>query len=247
MRKTLAVFGIAAVCLCPLAVRPALAAPTPISTINGSYTNDDLELEISNTSGNTFTNVQLTLTAYQGLNTGISQSTTLSNIATGTTYDYYWTGSTTPGNLFADDYDDEYGSNSNPANAGCTINDNQYGEVQYYFCADVGNFYVTFTALDNGSPIYSQFSPGEDPLGIGNACGNTAACYVGWEGLDPTGLSETTYDSHNSTGPNGVLANIYAGTAPPVNPSPTPEPSSIMLLGTGLAGLAGVVRRRLSA
>jgi hypothetical protein len=28
-----------------------------------------------------------------------------------------------------------------------------------------------------GTPIYSQFSPGQDLYGTGNACGNTAAVY----------------------------------------------------------------------
>jgi hypothetical protein len=43
---------------------------------------------------------------------------------------------------------------------------------------------------------------------------------------------------------NGAPA-VLSGTLG--NLSPTPEPSSLMLLGTGLAGLAGVVRRKLTA
>jgi hypothetical protein len=98
----------------------------------------------------------------------------------------------------------------------------------------VGNFYVTFTATWDGQSIYSQFSPSD------NATGG----FVGWEGLDPNGLAETVYDDHSNGGPNGVLANIYEGTAPPI--SETPEPTSLLLMGTGLAGLVTAVRRRLA-
>jgi hypothetical protein len=219
---------------------PAFADPPPISTIDGLYGVNDYdtpELEISNSSAYDFTNVVLTLTGYQGENNGLVQSQNLGTIAAGTTLDYFWTGPTVAGNLFAYDYDDT-GGNSQAGNPLC---------VQGYpFCAYVGNFYVTLTASWDGQSIYSQFSPGEDPLGIGNACGNTAACFVGWEGLDPNGLAETVYDDHSTGGPNGVLANIYAGTPPPVGGA-APEPSSFVLLGTGIAGLIGAARRRFTA
>jgi hypothetical protein len=219
---------------------PAFADPTPISTINGLYGQneyDTAELTISNTTSFAFTNVELTLTGYQGLNNGVIQSQFISNVAAGTTLDYFW-GQNDTGSLFQSDYDDEYGSYSNPPNSVCTIDDTQYGVSQYYWCADVGNFYVTLTATWNSQQIYSQFSP------TTNATGS----FVGWEGLDPNGWAETSYDDHSPGGPNGVLANIYEGTPPPINPpGPAPEPSSFVLLGSGLAGLIGVARRRFAA
>lgn len=100
----------------------------------------------------------MTLTAYQELNKGITQSITLPNIAAGSVFTYIWTGPTTAGNLFAYDYDDEWGNTrSGYTNPACIATAS--------LCSDVGNFSVTFTAMWNGKPIFSQFSPANNVTG----------------------------------------------------------------------------------
>lgn len=236
-------------------VAPRLVkANTLVATINGDYNitaYDTPSLHIFNTTGFAFTDVNLTLTAYQGLNKGISQSVSLADIAAGATDTLIWgsipgvSGSLTPGNLFSYDYDDEYGGTFSAVTGEglLSLPDTLVAAPQcaaegYYYCADTGNFYVTFTAMWNGQSIFSQFSP--DPTLPG--AGNVAGVFVGWEGLDPNGWSETVYDAHASSGPKGVLANIYVGTPPPVGT--IPEPATLCLAGCGLL-LTGAARRKL--
>jgi PEP-CTERM motif len=94
------------------------------------------------------------------------------------------------------------------------------------YCSQLGNFDVTFTAMWNGQPIYAEFSPDNTQDN-----GNAAGAFVGWEGVDPAGWSESIYDNHSST-EEGVLANIYIGTPPTI-----PEPSTWAMMLIGFTGL----------
>ncbi|MHB8652818.1 MAG: hypothetical protein ACYDA9_02965 [Terriglobia bacterium] len=258
--KLVAAIGALAVMMIAQSVR----ADTLVSTINGYYDVDAYDspsLHISNSTLYSFSNVHMTLTGYQGLNNGKSESVSLSDILAGGTQIDVWgslpgvNSSTSPGNLSAYDYDDEYVNSFNSATGyglsslpnnlvlapQCAPQSDIYG---WNYCADTGNFYVTITATWNnpsygpsGTSIYSQFSPDPNLAGAGNAAGT----FVGWEGLDPNGWSETTYDSHSNGGPNGVLANIYVGSPPPVS---TPEPGTLSLLGTCIFAVAGAMRRK---
>ncbi|HKT41317.1 MAG TPA: PEP-CTERM sorting domain-containing protein [Rhodanobacteraceae bacterium] len=229
MNKSTGLIGLMLAALALVAgPRLAQANPTQIATISGAYDlcyYDTPCLVFHNTTGFDFTNAQMVLKGYGAgtLNNGKSQTVNLPNLAANGDTNVIWNGSTTPGNLFAYDYDDSYGFKatcpfSYPVNAG--------------LCAQVGNFSVTFTAMWNGQPIYSVFSP------TTNASGG----FVGWEGLDPDGWSENpTYDVHAGS-LSGVLAYIYEGTPP----TSVPEPQALGMFGFGMLmiGLFAGLRRR---
>lgn len=211
----------------------------PVTTwyTNGSYSPtwgsyDTPSLFIVNTGSKSLTGLTLAATGYQGVNNGGTQSITIPNVAGGSVLDIVWQDGyayQAPGTFFNYDYDDSYFS-TNFTTPYCA-------PEGYSYCALIGNFDLSLKGTLNGGPISSDFSPDNTQDG-----GNVAGTFVGFEGVNPQGWTESIYDNHSGTTP-GVLAYIYTGTHG-CQTCTIPESSTWAMMLTGFAGLGSLALAR---
>jgi len=120
---------------------------------------------------------------------------------------------------------------------------NAVGSVGFAISADFyGPFTATLTAFDAGlNPLFTMTGNG-----VSNANEDGSALFMGLGDLSGSNIAAIEFTIASSVDPNANndfaiddLSIGYTATA-------TPEPSSLVLLGSGLLGMAGVLRRKLA-
>lgn len=229
---------------------------TPTNALADSFTVTYLGAGVQTPSASTTTN-------YETFDAGLGAGNTTTFNGSGITGTY--------SGAFAILAADEYGgaggtgnfistttSNVNPASYTLTLSQNVNYFGFWFSALDNGN---ELTFEENGVAVYS-FSPTNYSTLVGSCsganafCGNPNSSFLGDDGgqlyaylnfLDTTGSFNSIVFTENPAvgqfeSDNQAVANVDSIPGTPL--TPTPEPSSFVLLGTGLLGAAGVLRRK---
>jgi hypothetical protein len=110
----------------------------------------------------------------------------------------------------------------------------QNGDVLYFDLFNTSfpnDVFSSSTSISTDGENHAYMTPFDGTIG---SYGPIVGTYVGMEDL-PKGLSDWDYNDDTF---------VFINTDPP---APTPEPSTFALLGTGLLGAAGAIRRKFAA
>ena len=100
-----------------------------------------------------------------------------------------------------------------------------------------------FTYGVNGNLVYPSSSPQLDDFGFGFLAGSTEYNIYFDDVVTQVYRECSSADTVCSNFGDGLAMDSFSITTPT---APVPEPGSLILLGTGLLGLAGVLRRKLT-
>ena len=106
-----------------------------------------------------------------------------------------------------------------------------------------GPFDAFVVALDSGGiPLFAMVASG-----VSNGNENGSALFLGMGDITGGNISTIEFSIVSDAGPSGLANNDFAIDAVSIGKIGTPEPGSLVLLGSGLVGIAWVLRRKLAS